>query len=789
MADQNNDTTERGSTQITLPYIESGMRINGILLKKLAFLVPALVPLGASVLWNFFTSDTSSFRLTIPATGILVAVFWLLAKSTSWEFHHPRDYLSGFWRRWFGSLRRFPLSHEELVSDAEHGYARIYDSGIGERQDGQFIAFVRAASRNTDKTTASEQNKLVLKLTSAIRRNLDSEVRLFQTTFDTDDDDLEKWRSARYDRFAGSQWRYARRYLSELLKYEQKSGEAWDARDRQTYFVVTASPSEVRKRSTADDTGVGERVKSSISGSGELTAYQRKQLEQLVRKRAGKAERVARSVTDTEDGDIELVGPGEHALLISKYWCGVEPNFDNFRESDRVALSVWPDIADYAREKPAAGGDYGAGMPDLRAIDQEFRRTSHRPVEVEDRIGEAIDPHATAQVGEVEAISDGGEVETQTVKDSTAGPELPEKGTPKRRLAEIREGLFSPDDAGISESVTQERLAASHYDVDDGYIEVGEQLCKSYWLTSFRKEPASNFLEALQNLQGVDYDLTIRASSPVRSDAIDHLEEKIENTDASIEERRESRDPETGIMSDEVDYYIDMYGMLKKSSARPWWLNAYVTVRVGPKQAFEAAEEDVVEGFGEETSLSEDMAKKRALDDATEKLVDAIENEPAAMAPITSKARADLLFESAFPASRDTYNESTKREKRSLTLSGTLAATYPFATGSVQEESGLIFGRNIADKQRIVADPFARDGAPHRLTGGRSGSGKTFFVGDQSLLWWMAGDPPESAGTERESESELETETDSPSTPRRDEHGRFISADTAESDVNNGDNA
>lgn len=723
------DETNRGATQITLPFIESGMRdpYLGMLLRDWLFLSPALVPIIAAVALNFATGNTSAFKLAFPASAVIAVLCWTTAQAIDWEFSHPVDKFTGYWRR-LTSLRRFPLSHEEFVTDAEHGYARILDSGIGEMQDGRMVAFVRAPSRNTHRQTNSESNEMVLSLTAAIRRELDDTVQIWQTTFDSDPEDyLNQWREQRHSpRFSGDRWRNVRAYLGDLLDWEVSEERLWDPKERRTYLVVEVNPWEVREQSTADASseGLAETVKSGISGSDGLTGYQRKQMERKLLARVDKVERVARRIaeSDTNKDEIGMVGPGEHALLIAKYWRGVEPDFKGLEETDSVALSVWPDVGDYAD----ASGSH--------------RETPYRPVEVEG----ASDPLATASVSTAQVAGDGGETLTQSVKDSVDATDTPD-GRVAAAYAGIRESLFGPHDstrlgssADINDSLIQERLAPSEYDVDGAYVTAGEQLCKTFWLAGWPKEPRSNFMESLQNMRGVDYDLVIRADSPNRRDAIHTLEEKIENTGASISERSQSHDPEAGVMSDEVDYYVSMYGMLKKTSARPWWCNAYLTVRVGNKRALEYAEEDSVDAF-EQSTLSLPMAKRRALDEACEKILDVVEDEPMAMAPITSTERGDLLFESAFPASRDTYNEDTRKEKRALTLSGTLAATYLFSTANVQEPTGALYGRNVANGQKIVADQFARDGASHRLTGGRSGSGKTFFVGDQALQWWLAG--------------------------------------------------
>ncbi|MFC4989616.1 hypothetical protein [Saliphagus infecundisoli] len=750
------DTIDRDPSQLALPYIDSSIKVRGYKLKHIFYGAPGGIILFFGIFSSPFTSGPGVFWTTaaigIPLAVIGMAVSYSTDYETTTGIDRARAGLRSLVLHW-----QYPKTHIESSVDPIHGVKRIFSNGFAEMEDGRYVALVRVDGRNTERQSRSAVNDMVQDLTFAVRREMDNTFDFFVTTFDTDVDKItDKYREQLHSgRFSGDEWIIARDLLEDYVLYEEEEAEAWDARELRSYIVVEVDPTDLEHRRQSDNGSL-----FSLGGD-EPDARQRKQMRRRLRDRVASAKAVAGSVSGCSG---ELVDPAEHALLLAKYWAGVEHRQFTDESASQVAnLSVWPDIksaeSDAHEHEQAEMDSHRPGAVDAH-LDKQARTSAETTPAAEDFDEEAdgrISLDAVADVDEVEVAGDGGvtglepteSVVTQLLQSPTeAGPsddvlDDTETAAKTLTLARLREGLFHPlsdsdtdSDSGVASSPLQDALAPGTIDIHGDYVEVGDQYARTYWLTGWRKRPSSNFLQSLQTLTGVDFDLRLRARPVEKADAIERLKPKIKDIDADISDRQQIHDIESSVMTEDVHYYQGMYKLLKQTTVRPFELNGYLTVRAGSKRALDLAESQIEQGYESPETLTLDVAKRRALEEAEETVLNAVEDTPAELTPISS-SRADELFRSGAPGARDHYNESSWKDHTTMVLDGALGALFPFARSTVQDEDGVEYGRSEHHGEKIIASQFARGGAGHKLTLADSGSGKTYHAGKQALRWWL----------------------------------------------------
>ncbi len=751
------EETNRDPAQLALPYVDSSIKIQGYALKHLLYGAPGGFVFFFGIFSSPFTSGSGLFWTT-AAIGIPLALIGILISATTdYEtttgLDRARAGLRSVVLRW-----QYPRDHVESSIEPIHGVKRIFANGFAEMEDGRYVAIVRVDGRHTERQSPSAANEMVKDLTLAIRREMDGPFDFFMTTFDTDVDEItDKYREQYHsDRFGGDEWVIARELLRDYVQFEKEEAEGWDARDLRSYIVVEVDPFDLDDRFQENDGSL-----FSLRSGGSSNVRQRKQMRRRLRDRVASAKAVAGSVSGCSG---ELIGPAEHAVLLAKYWAGVEHRaFSDESASQTANLSVWPDIKSAEsgahEHEQAKKESHRPGAVDAHLDEQA--RTNVEATTAEEDLGEEADGQlsldAVAGIDEVEVAGDGGatgveptdSVVTQLLQSpAEAGPaedviDDSETASETTTLARIREGLFHPlgnsetdGDRGVDSSPLQDALSPRTVDVHDDYVEVGDQYARTYWLTGWRKRPPSNIFKALQTLGGVDFDFRIRARPVDKADAIERLKPRIQDIDADISDRQEVDDIESSVMTEDVHYYQAMYRLLKQTTVRPFELNGYLTVRAGSKRALDLAEEQIEQGYESPETLTLDVAKRRALEEAEEPVLNAVEDTPAELSAISS-SRADELFKSGAPGARDQYNEQSWKDHYTMVCDGALGALFPFARSNVQDEDGVEYGRSEHHGQKIVASQFERGGAGHKLTLADSGSGKTYHAGKQALRWWL----------------------------------------------------
>lgn len=310
-------------------------------------------------------------------------------------------------------------------------------------------------------------------------------------------------------------------------------------------------------------------------------------------------------------------------------------------------------------------------------------------------------------------------------------------GEPATSLStEVKKAMADDDNrVNVGETPTERMLTPSKFDAKDGRIEVGDELCKTFCVMDWPVEPPPFFLADLFTMRKANIDVRIHVEPEHKQAAIDELEKTYADVESEEMERNRNMDASKIQIQNDKDAVRKMYLLLRNTTAQPWKVSMYVTVRVGPTEAYEYAQQT---GRGGDDLY---LAKVRALEAACQDVLEVMTSAPAGLGPRQASTNASALdmFESSSPTGTDLYHEMGDKPKRTRMLGGSIGAMFPWCGGVMQEPGGLRFGRNKQNGSAIFADPFER-GAPHLLTLGQTRSGKTYSV-ETALAEWFCADP------------------------------------------------
>lgn len=310
-------------------------------------------------------------------------------------------------------------------------------------------------------------------------------------------------------------------------------------------------------------------------------------------------------------------------------------------------------------------------------------------------------------------------------------------GEPSLSLGtEVREAMADDDNrVSVGETPTERMLTPSKLDAKDGRVVVGDELCKTFCIMGWPVEPPPLFLGDVFTMRKANVDVRIHVEPEYKQQSIEELERLYADVESEEMERTQNMDASKIQIQNDKDAVRKMYLLLRNTTAQPWQVSMYVTVRVGPEEAYEYAQQT-----GREMKDLY-LAKVRALEDACDDVLEVLTSAPAGLGPRqpSSDVSALDMFESSSPTGTDLYHEKGDKSKRTRMLGGSVAAMFPWCAGVMQESGGLRFGRNKQNGSAIFADPFER-GAPHLLTLGQTRSGKTYSV-ETALAEWFCSDP------------------------------------------------
>jgi hypothetical protein len=618
-----------------------------------------------------------------------------------------------------------PWNHSETVAHDLAGLAEIYDDGTARMTDGRVVGLADISGRATDRMTDFDANEIVNQLGGQIDENIKNfSFRFYTTTLHTSETDaLTKsyHEAARSERLEGRVWTYVRAICRSLAQWRSTTDDpAWDAPERRHYIVVKATADDAR---SLPSPSIGDRL-NPFRSSEDVTERQRRRAAK--RELLSRLSKVEKAIGGVEGLSTERISPDEHAQVLLNYWTGENHAPDDelehaFRRK-HTGPTVWPP----ARTQNTPDSD--VPMP-------------------------GAEREAAADAAQSEPGDSDGDQEGETLR-------APGNRTARERLFGLFDGVASSDEAsdadhtGLSsegETPAQRLLAPGIYDVTRDHVRVGDQLCRTYWISEWPDEPDSLYWKPIYTLFGAELDggdLNPETDIPVDLDVSIHVEP--EDRDAVMKElskqwgsigaegvqRSEGGGDVTAIGVDaDQDIYTQMYELLRTTNVQPWRVSAYVTVRAGQKQAIEQFE-DTLRDYA-----SLDAAKQDALRVRSEQITDLLEAAPTNCYPVMAGDLHHAAFEAGSPTGRNTFAQIGRRDLKTQWMLGDgVAALFPPCSDTIQEEEGIEWGRNEQDGQVIKANPFERGLAPHIITIGTSRSGKSYSAQKACQRWYSEGE-------------------------------------------------
>ena len=727
------DSTDSDPTQIIPPWIDSGMTIKGMPARHLGYAIPGLL-LAIGGFFAILYGGLVGIGAATMGLGLLVAAIGAgVSVGTDYSVTSAADRLIAPLR--FRRLRRsLPRTQEEAATI--HGVKRIFDDGLARLEDGHLVGLVRIEGRNTDLQEDAETRPMIGTLRTAIDEDvMEFDFDLYSTSVAFDPAEItEPFEQQWHDGYAGDRWRWMRRYLWDLIQWEESvSRDLYESRDWHHYGVVAVTP-------WSDDVGMPSFEDADVDIDEErYEAIKRRQMHEEVTNRLSKLGDAFAQVSGIRVHDV---GPAEHATLLARRWSGVEHDFDAEAVTRRTDVAVWPHrhsdepAAGDPAEEPARPGAVTASLDedDRHGATAAVTHPNADTVAFETDGGAADQPVASS---------------TQAHADPAADDELsPDEQRDASFFARVRDGLFglSPlSDGGdaadpfIGDPHIGDLLGPSSYDVTENHVRVGNQFVKTFWIADWPTEPREKFLQELYTMQGVDVEVTLRCVARDKQTVKAEMKGKIGEVDADIGERKERNDLSAMLEERDVDPYTRAYILLHETPAQPWDLTGYVTVRTGEREALDRAQEYVEQGLLDEESATPDLAKRQNLADDVDTVTAALERSPAQTTPVTSDHQQDLLFRSAAPGGPDVYAQRSHRSRSRPTLSGAIAAAFPPSAPHIRQDDGICAGRLTTNGSAVLHDPFT-PGPAHQLVVGNSGSGKTVWTSKQALRWWAKGE-------------------------------------------------
>lgn len=699
MADQNrNDVRgeqerDRDPTQIALPNIDTSIEVSETFtFDDLVALVPAF---GVAII------GLSLYVLGLPAiilgaTAVLtlaVAVAGMLTTVVAHEFTSAEEILTGL-KRYFLLRREMPVSTPVAARLRHHNVRRIFDDGTAEMDDGTLVGLRRVNPRNTDNMDFGELDPMVATLSKNIdERVKDFDFNYYSTSRDHDiSETIENYDRRAYNGVLDRAGGYLGEYARSLVEWFEEVNEPGEDPNEMYHYVVVRVEPDDSELSARSRSSDGSRIPFVGSDDGDDDlGFRRRKEMQSVL--YDRLGVVRNKMFAGIDGiTVDRVSPEEHAEVLLAFWTGEQHEPDDRLE--RKFNRGGPGPSAWPESKVYATGDTDDGR---------------------EAGGDDV-------VGSVKA---------------------------RKRL----QGAF-PDGEDDLDGTDRE-LAGSHFDAQKGYLEVGDQLVTTLWVTDFRPQIESAFLKPLYSMEGidgVDLDITIDTTAIDKSQAREEIQEGEANIGAKSGEqtRIESRETDEG-----GSIYETADDLLRNTNAQAWDVSMYVSVRVGPRGAIDTADDD----FRDFDSL--DAAKHAALQDGIEDVKETVEASPIEATVIRPQRLQKELLDSVSPNKSNTFNDvladddagmierrietllgdaGTSGPKQNRVLGGFLGAAFPPCCSTINEDGGLNWGRDVETGEPFRTDPSSRDTGPHYYVLGVTRGGKTYAISSAAAGWFTEKD-------------------------------------------------
>lgn len=705
MSDKNTDDTNETTigSRIVLPTVDTSIWGRSLTGSFTAREVVMMAP-GLAVMFFIAPITLVIFGLGsgfIPALGVFVVgsfimftgyYYALTARNSS-----PKSKLYTA-VRYTIRQRSLPWSLIEVARNSLHDLKMIYHAGFAEMNDGRLTFPVRLEGRNIygvpaylsddDAVSTESKHDLCERLGDAIDREVDFSFKFFSTSRQEDADEIANPFEARGRATQGYDNKYLSPILSAVGRWFRNESYEWGANDWRHYFVVTVEPGEgsvmdaEEERETPLETFV--RAINPFATSSRIEGINRRR--EMRHKLNERVQTVTRDVFGGIDGvTAHRVSPDEHACLLLSYWT------DEVYEPDDEMHFAW--------KRSVSGPSI---YPDERSFDTDTGAESARD---DDPVGNSL---AKDRLIKSRPGMDGGEC-----------------SKPPEAVA----------DGGSTETITTTTRAfdASFVDEQTGFIQLGDQYVKTFWIEEWPTFPTPMCFEELYSTQGVDVDTCFHFEPEYKRQAKSEVNDTSGHLSGEAGMSRTTENEAKGHLSTKDAY--DKFGDKLEEGSESWQINGYVTIRVGPEKVVE----ELANIPQEEYNFDDvNAALLHTLTKEAKKVRRILSTDPEHLHPKVEMKNQLAAFQSCGPNSRDVLNEVKPDDLTARAPGGAIGAMFPPCSGAIFEQGGLDFGRNQFNARQMRVDLFDRGTSPHIITIGKTRSGKTYSATKVGTEWYLS---------------------------------------------------
>lgn len=320
-------TEETSSSRLTLPYIDTRVRIKGVVTLDNArsFAVPGAALIVALLAW--------SARAT--AFAMMAFLFGLGSLSVVLYFTYTNPYYLSTRERIENVIEsrrlqgRFPYGYSDALGRQIHGVERFYRDGTAKMADGRRVGLIGVSGMNTKRTHPDQAEAYTETLSSGIDEQIkDLSFSIYATTSGFDSEELvthhrsraegtDKWNDeplARTERAS----RYVRELLIDMADwFVETNSLEWDANKWEYYVITEIHPSEIQQRQPDSPSLLARLLPGSIGGAPDdqfdtaITAELDDRLSTI-----------ESAIGSVEGVETERVDVLTHTRLLLQYWSG-----------------------------------------------------------------------------------------------------------------------------------------------------------------------------------------------------------------------------------------------------------------------------------------------------------------------------------------------------------------------------------------------------------------------------------------------------------------------------------
>lgn len=271
---------------------------------------------------------------------------------------------------------------------------------------------------------------------------------------------------------------------------------------------------------------------------------------------------------------------------------------------------------------------------------------------------------------------------------------------PEHEIKPITSSQHQKIERGMN-SVT-DIIAPASVEVDFGHIRVGDKFHRTYFVVGYPRFVSSNWLEPLIDLDE-SLNISMFCYPASSSDALDDIRRKVAEMQATLEQQEQDHKVLDPRVSAALEDALSVQEELAKGIERFFQFSLYITL------------------------IADDV---KSLGEASKRLKTLLSSILIMAKPATLQMEDG--FKSSVPLSQDHLFLTRNMDTSSL------ASTFPFASATLTQDKGVMYGINQLNGSLIIFDRYSLENG-NEVVFGKSGAGKSYLIKLEMMRQFMFG--------------------------------------------------